>query len=77
MTPPAPPAPTRTLLDRTGADLVSRAALADTEIVRLTSAWRTLLAAHQPDEHGQCPECRDGDGPAAIRVRRVASPTST
>ncbi|WP_410673193.1 hypothetical protein [Amycolatopsis sp. cmx-4-68] len=41
----------------TGADLVSRAALADTEIVRLTSAWRTLLAAHQPDARGRCPEC--------------------
>ncbi len=41
----------------TGADLVSRAALADTEIVRLTSAWRAMLATHQPDEHGRCPEC--------------------
>lgn len=41
----------------TDSDLRSRAALADTEIVRLTSAWRTLLAAHQPDERGRCPEC--------------------
>lgn len=40
-----------------GSDLRSRAALADTEIVRLTSAWRTLLAAHQPDERGRCPQC--------------------
>ncbi len=39
------------------ADLRSRAALADTEIVRLTAAWRTLPAAHQPDERGRCPEC--------------------
>lgn len=39
------------------ADLRSRAALADTEIVRLTSAWRTLLAAHQPDERSRCPQC--------------------
>ncbi|MBP2323795.1 hypothetical protein JOF56_004180 [Kibdelosporangium banguiense] len=29
----------------TDGDLRSRAALADTEIARLTSAWRTLLAA--------------------------------
>ncbi|UJW32460.1 hypothetical protein L3Q67_01335 [Saccharothrix sp. AJ9571] len=41
----------------TGADRESRAALADTEIVRLTSAWRTVLDAHQPDERGRCPEC--------------------
>lgn len=39
------------------ADLRSRAALADTEISRLTAAWRDLLAAHQPDQHGRCPQC--------------------
>jgi len=46
-------------LDRlvTGADEPSRAALADTEIFRMTAAWRDLLAAHQSDEHGRCPEC--------------------
>lgn len=46
-------------LDRlvTDADEPSRAALADTEISRLTRAWRDLLAAHQPDEHGRCPQC--------------------
>lgn len=40
-----------------GSDLESRAALADTEIGRLTSSWRILLAAHQPDARGRCPEC--------------------
>jgi hypothetical protein len=34
-----------------------RAALAGTEIARLTSGWRTLLAEHEPDEHGRCPQC--------------------
>ncbi|CRK59314.1 hypothetical protein [Alloactinosynnema sp. L-07] len=41
----------------TDADLRSRAALADTEIVRLTAAWRTLLDAHRPDHQGRYPEC--------------------
>lgn len=41
----------------TDGDLRSRAALSSTEITRLTSAWRSLLAAHQPDEHGRCPQC--------------------
>jgi len=46
-------------LDRlvTDSDLRSRAALADTEISRLTAAWRDLLAAHQPNKHGRCPQC--------------------
>ncbi|MGQ0841495.1 hypothetical protein [Actinokineospora sp.] len=35
----------------------TRAALADTEIIRLTLAWRTLLAEHRPNEHGRCPQC--------------------
>jgi hypothetical protein len=39
----------------TKSDLESRAAPAHTEIVRLTF-WRILLAAHQPDERGRCPE---------------------
>ncbi|MGH4021066.1 MAG: DUF4254 domain-containing protein [Pseudonocardiaceae bacterium] len=39
------------------ADLRSRAALADTEIARMTTAWRALLAEHEPDEHGRCPQC--------------------
>ncbi|MEV6871659.1 hypothetical protein [Amycolatopsis sp. NPDC051128] len=38
-------------------DEPSRAALADTEITRLTGAWRSLLTAHQPDERGRCPQC--------------------
>lgn len=40
----------------TDADLTRRAALVDTEVIRLTSAWRTLLAVHEP-EHGRCPQC--------------------
>lgn len=39
------------------ADLSSRAALADTEITRMTAAWRTLLAQHEPDYRGRCREC--------------------
>ncbi|HEY0688570.1 MAG TPA: hypothetical protein VGD71_05960 [Kribbella sp.] len=48
-----------TYLDRlvADADEPSRAALAETEIARLTAAWRDLLVMHQPDEHGRCPEC--------------------
>lgn len=38
-------------------DQRSRAALADTELARLAAAWRELLAAHAPDEHGRCPQC--------------------
>ncbi|MDQ3276292.1 MAG: hypothetical protein M3Q39_15035 [Actinomycetota bacterium] len=46
-------------LDRlvTEADLPSRAALADTEVARMTAAWRVLLAQHKPNEHGRCPQC--------------------
>ncbi|CAM3756988.1 hypothetical protein KIPE111705_23440 [Kibdelosporangium persicum] len=45
-------------LDRsvTKGDEPSRAALAETEIARLTDAWRALLELHAPDEHGRCPE---------------------
>ena len=39
------------------ADMRSRAALAETEIARLTAAWRDVLAAHQPNENGHCPQC--------------------
>ena len=38
-------------------DTASRAALADTEILRLTAAWRELLAQHHPDRRGRCPRC--------------------
>lgn len=38
-------------------DEPSRAALAETEITRLTSAWRVLLDLHSPNEHGRCPHC--------------------
>jgi len=33
------------------------ARLARTEIRRLTDGWRELLASHQPDEDGRCPQC--------------------
>ncbi len=39
------------------ADQESRAALADTEITRLASAWRALLAEHEPEHRGRCPRC--------------------
>ncbi|GAA4552733.1 hypothetical protein [Amycolatopsis samaneae] len=35
----------------------SKAALADSEIIRLTGAWRELLAEHRPDERGRCRAC--------------------
>lgn len=38
-------------------DAPSRAALADTEIGRLTDAWRALLDLHTPDERGRCRQC--------------------
>lgn len=38
-------------------DDLSRAALAETEILRLTTAWRELLSQHSPDERGRCPQC--------------------
>jgi hypothetical protein len=54
----------------TEGDLPSRAALADTEISRLTGAWRALLAQHEPDERRRCPQCWSG------WRRRRASPCS-
>lgn len=46
-------------LDRlvTEGDEPSRASLAETEMARLTDAWRALLKLHSPDERGRCPEC--------------------
>lgn len=38
-------------------DHSSRAALATTEIARLTGAWRSLLGQHAPDSNGRCPRC--------------------
>ncbi|WP_409463655.1 hypothetical protein [Amycolatopsis sp. GA6-003] len=39
------------------ADDPSKSTLADTVIPQLTSAWRDLLAAHEPDERGFCRTC--------------------
>lgn len=39
-------------------DEQSKAALADTEICRLTGAVRAILADHAPDEQGKCRVCR-------------------
>lgn len=39
------------------ADMPSRAALADAEMGRLISAWRALLAEHEPNEDGRCRRC--------------------
>lgn len=39
------------------ADLPSCAALAESEIARLTAAWRAVLAEHQPDGDNRCPQC--------------------
>jgi hypothetical protein len=46
-------------LDRLAAkaDLRSRAALAQTEIARMSAALRSVLTAHQPDEEWRCPQC--------------------
>ncbi|MBB2937613.1 hypothetical protein FHX82_004686 [Amycolatopsis bartoniae] len=33
--------------------------LARREIPLLVQALRSVLAAHEPDEHGRCPVCRD------------------
>ncbi|WP_158894285.1 hypothetical protein [Amycolatopsis anabasis] len=41
----------------TEADEESKAALADTEIPRLTTAWRAVLSEHEPDDRGRCPRC--------------------
>jgi hypothetical protein len=36
-------------------------------ILRLVDGWRGMLAAHEPDTHGDCPEC-------SSRWRRQRSP---
>ncbi|NKE57503.1 hypothetical protein FXN61_11920 [Lentzea sp. PSKA42] len=38
-------------------DTTSLAALAETELARLSIAWRALLALHEPDERGRCTRC--------------------
>jgi len=35
----------------------SLVSLARTEFRRLTDGWRELLASHQPDDDGRCPQC--------------------
>lgn len=50
----------------TQADVPSRAALAETEIARMTEAWRALLADHQPDSHGRCKQCSRWRHPRAF-----------
>jgi hypothetical protein len=40
---------------------------ADRGILRLLDGWRGLLAAHEPDQDGDCPEC-------SSRWRRQRSP---
>lgn len=39
------------------ADAESLVSVARTEVPRLTDGWRALLAAHEPDSRGRCPEC--------------------
>lgn len=39
------------------ADAESLLSVARTEVPRLTDGWRTLLATHEPDSQGRCPEC--------------------
>jgi hypothetical protein len=53
------------------ADDVSLESVARTELPRLTSGLRALLAAHEPDSKGRCPECsRRGRPLRLLRLRR-------
>lgn len=56
------------------ADAESLLSLARTELPRLTDGWRALLAAHEPDARGRCPECSSRWRPrrAPCTVWRVA-----
>lgn len=56
------------LADR--ADDSSLISVARSEVPKLTDAWRSLLAAHEPDARGNCPECstrwRQQKSPCAV-----------
>lgn len=56
------------------ADAESLASVARTEVPRLADGWRALLAMHEPDARGRCPECsrRWHPRPAPCSVWRVA-----
>jgi hypothetical protein len=55
------------LAESEGDDVPAPAADGDGGILRLVDGWRSLLAAHEPDKHGDCPEC-------SSRWRRQRSP---
>lgn len=52
------------------ADDASLESVARSELPRLTDGWRALLAAHEPDAKGRCPECsrrwRPRPGPCSV-----------
>ncbi|MGH3436976.1 MAG: hypothetical protein ACRDRN_10985 [Sciscionella sp.] len=39
------------------ADTPSLLSVARSELPKLTEGWRSLLASHEPDARGNCPEC--------------------